>query len=168
MADIRDRADFFTPNEWKAQYPNNGSRFVYFTYELTFTSEYWNSNPPYTNQSITTRSYYMKAPFNSIVINKGYQLYEVVEEGYERKQVLKAEGTLVDIGNFPSVREGFIIEMPDDGQLFTNDHKIKTITITDAGFAQVMAESQEHFTRLLIYKVEQLHLFVLVMDLKLN
>ena len=136
MADIRDRADFFTPNEWKAQYPNNGNQFVYFTYNEEYTAEYWNSTPPYTNKTFTTRSYYMKVPVGSIIVNKGYRLYEVVSEGYERKQVLKAEGTLVDIDNFPYVREGSIVETPDDGQLFTNNHKVKTITITDAGFAQ--------------------------------
>ena len=136
MASTIDRQDYFRPNEWKAQYPNNGSRFVYFTYEETLKSEYRKAKPPYTNTRTTTRSYYMKAPPNSIIINKGYQLYEVVDDGYEQKQVLRAEGTFVDLGNFPYVRRGFTIEMPNDGQLFTNDHKIKTLTITDAGFAR--------------------------------
>lgn len=136
MASTTDRQDYFRPKQWRNQYPDNGNRFVYFTYKLTLSAEYWRDNPPHTDIDTTTRSYYMKAPLNSILINKGYQLYEVVDEGYEQKQVLKAEGTLVDIDNFPYVRRGFIIEAPDNAQLFTNDHKIKTLTITDAGFAQ--------------------------------
>ena len=136
MADTTDRQDYFRPNEWRNQYPNNGNRFVYFTYKLNYTAEYWNDNPPHTEKSTTTRSYYMTAPMNSILINKGYQLYEIVDVGTETKQILRAEGTLIDIGNFPHVEHGYFIEAPNDGQLFTNDHKIKTLTITNAGFAQ--------------------------------
>ena len=136
MAETADRKDYFRPKDWRSQYPDNGNRFIYFTYKLTLTSQYWRNNPPYTDIDTTTRSYYMTAPMNSILINKGYRLYEVVGTGADEREVLRAEGTLVDISNFPNVRRGYIVEAPDNAQLFTSDHKIKTLTITDAGFAQ--------------------------------
>ena len=55
MASTTDRQDYFRPNDWKAQYPNNGNRFVYFTYKLTYTAQYWRDNPPHTEIDITTR-----------------------------------------------------------------------------------------------------------------
>ena len=139
MANTQDRGDYFRPNEWKDQYPNNGSRFVYFTYKLTYKANYWRDNPPHTEQSITTRSYYLKAPIDSILINKGYKLYEVVGVGTETEHILRAEGTLPDTPNFPDVESGYITEYDEtlkEFSLYNNDHIIKTLTITDAGFAQ--------------------------------